>query len=224
MQRPPHPTQEQRKWTYHIFKLARVIAYWKTTTELDGDPDRERVIAEVTKWAYDKTRNKDPSELDPGEHIIWVTNAYLYFKSCNEDKRRQAQEILEHLATEQDTRYDLTALARNTRIAQVPAIDSTIDWTPTVPIPDVTGRPELDLIQRKIQGSWLFQHEHILTESMVEFLLAFSIHAEIEVETLLDWIETNGNTSEAAQVMIIRHWQNWMYYTQFSNEELPKLD
>jgi len=24
--------------------------------------------------------------------------------------------------------------------------------------------------------------------------------------------------------MIIRHWQNWMYYTQFSNKELPKLE
>jgi len=65
---------------------------------------------------------------------------------------------------------------------------------------------------------------HILTESIVEFLLVFSIHAEIEVETLLEWIETNGNTSEAAQVMIIRHWQNWIYYTQFSNKELPKLE
>jgi len=224
MQRTPHPTQEQRKWTYHIFKLSRVTDYWKTTTELDGDPERERVLAVITTWAYEEARKKDPSELDPGVHIIWLTNAYLYFKSCNEDKRRQAEEILEHLATEQDTRYDLTALARNTRIAQVPAIDATIDWTPTVPIPDVTGRPELKLIQRKIQGSWLFQHEHILTESIVEFLLVFSIHAEIAVETLLEWIETNGNTSEAAQVMIIRHWQNWMYYTQFSDKELSQLE
>jgi len=224
MRRTPHPTQEQRKWTYHIFKLSRVIDYWKTTTELDGDPDREKVIAVITTWAYEEARQKDPSELDPGVHIIWLTNAYLYFKSCNEDKRRQAKEILEHLATEQDTRYYLTALARNTRIAQVPAIDATIDWTPTVPIPDVTGRPEPDLIQRKIQGLWLFHHEHILTESIVKFLLVFSIHAKIAVETLLEWIETNGNTSEAAQVMIIRHWQNWMYYTQFSDEELPQLE
>jgi len=162
--------------------------------------------------------------LDPGEHITWVTNAYLYFKSCNEDKRQKAEDILKHLSIEPDTRYNLTALARNTRIAQVLAIDATINWTPTVPIPDATGRPELDIILRKIQRSWLFNHEHILSESIVEFLLVFSLHAEIAVETLLQWIEIYGNTSKAAQVMIIHHWQNWMYYTQFSDEELPLLE
>jgi len=126
-----------------------VTDYWKTTTDLDGDPEREQAIAVITAWAYEEARQKDPSELDPGVHITWVTNACLYFKSCNKDKRQQAEEILKHLSTEQDTRYDLTALARNTRITRVPAIDATIDWTPTVPIPDVTGRPELDVIQRK---------------------------------------------------------------------------
>ena len=50
------------------------------------------------------------------------------------------------------------------------------------------------------------------------------MHAKIPLEHLLNWIETNGNASEAAQVMIIRHWQNWMYYTQFSDEELPLLE
>jgi len=50
------------------------------------------------------------------------------------------------------------------------------------------------------------------------------MHAKIAIETLLQWIETNGNTSEAAQVMIIRHWQNWMHYTQFSDKELPLLE
>ena len=223
-QRTQHPTQEQREWTYHILELSRVTEYWKTTTDLDGDPGREKARAAITEWAYEEERQKDPAELDPGEHITWVTNAYLYFNSCNEEKRQQAEDILKYLATEPDTRYDLTALARNTRIAQVPPIDATIDWTPTVPIPDVTGRPELDVIQRKIQGSWLLTHEHILTESIVEFLLALSMHAKIPLEHLLNWIETNGNASEAAQVMIIRHWQNWMYYTQFSDEELPLLE
>jgi len=197
-QRKPHPTQEQRKWMCHVYKLSRVTDYWKTTTELDGEPDREKAIEAITSWAHEEARQKDPSELDPGKHITWATNAYLYFKSCNEDKRQKAEGILKHLSTEPDTRYDLTALARNTRIAKFPATDATIDWTPTIPIPNVTGRPELDIILRKIQGSWLLNHEHILTESIVEFLLVFSLHAEIAVETLLQWIKTHGNTSEAA--------------------------
>jgi len=224
MQRIPHPTQEQRKWTYHVHDLSRVTDHWKTTTELDRDPERESVMEAIASWAHDNARQKDPSELDPDEHIKWLANAYLYFKSCNETKRQKATDMLESLFTKPDTRYHLTALAHNTRIAQVPAIDATIKWTPTVPIPDITGRSELEIIMRKIQSSWPINHEFILEASIVEFLLAFALHAEIDVESLLKWIENCEDTSESAQVLIIRHWQNWMYYTQFSEEELPELE
>jgi len=179
MQRIPHPTQEQRKWTYHVHDLSRVTDHWKTTTELDGDPERESVMEVIASWAHNEARQKDPSELDPDKHIKWLTNAYLYFKSCKETKWQKATDILKSLFTEQDTRYHLTALARNTRIAQVPAIDATIKRTPTVPIPDITGRPELEIIMRKIQSSWPINHEFILEASIVEFLLAFFLHAKI---------------------------------------------
>ena len=86
----------------------------------------------------------------PEEHMPWLTNAYLYFKSCSKEMMRQASDIFELRLTEPDTRYHLTALARNTRIAQVPAIDTTIQRAPTVPIPDVTDRPEPEIIMEKI--------------------------------------------------------------------------
>jgi len=53
MQQTPHPTQEQRKWTYHIYDLSRVTDHWKTTTESDGDPKRAQVIDSITLWAHD---------------------------------------------------------------------------------------------------------------------------------------------------------------------------
>jgi len=64
MQRAP---QEQREWTYHVYKLSRVTEHWKTTTELEGDPEREKVIEAITSWAHEEARQKDPSELDPGK-------------------------------------------------------------------------------------------------------------------------------------------------------------
>jgi len=224
MQRMPHPTQEQRKWTYHVCDLSGVTDHWKMTTESDGDPERGSVMEVIAKWAHNHTRQKDPSEVDPDEHIKWLTNAYLYFKSCNEKKWQKATDMLKSLFTKPDTRWHLTALARNTRIAQVPAINATIKWTPTVPIPDITGRPELEIIMRKIQGSWPINHKFILEASIVKFLLAFALHAEIDVESLLRWIENCEDTSESAQALIIGHWQNWMYCTQFSDEELPELE
>jgi len=69
-----------------------------------------------------------------------------------------------------------------------------------------------------------FTHECTLEESMAKFLIPFALRAEIAVPALLQWIEHYDDTSESAQVMIICHWQNWMYYTQFSNDELPKLE
>ena len=47
---------------------------------------------------------------------------------------------------------------------------------------------------------------------------------EIEVETLLQFIETCDSASESAQVMVICHWQNWMYYRQFTTEKLQRLE
>jgi len=75
-----------------------------------------------------------------------------------------------------------------------------------------------------IELSWLILNKSILEKSMAEFLLAFTIQAGMTVQTLLQWIEENSDASEAAQVMIICHWQNWLYYRQFPEEELAQLE
>ena len=76
----------------------------------------------------------------------------------------------------------------------------------------------------KQKGSWPSNTEFVLEASTVEFLLAFALSAETEVETLLQFVENCEDTSESAQVMTIRHWQNWMCHTQFSDEETQLLE
>jgi len=75
-----------------------------------------------------------------------------------------------------------------------------------------------------IQHAWPITHEYTLKESMAEVILSFALRAEIAVPALLQWIEHYDDMSDSAQVMIIHHWQNWMYCTQLSDEELPRLE
>jgi len=219
----PDPPQERRDLSFHIHNLAGVTHYWKTTDDFAGDPKHEEMKAWITKWSTHPERKIDPDETIE-DHIPWLTTAILYFAAYGGEQLVRAEAFFAQLMSERDTRYYLTALACNTQAAHIPQIDPTGPWSPTVPIPDVTGREELQYIMDNIKQSWLIHNESILEKSMAEFLLAFAIQAGIRVQTLLQWIEENSDASEAAQVMIIRHWQNWLYYRQFPIEELPQLE
>jgi len=118
-------TQEQMNWTYQIYNLSRVTDHWKTTDEFDGDPMWARITDLITLWAHDPKRQKEPDKMTE-EHMPWLMNARSYFMSCGKEMMRQAAEMFEHLSSEPDTRCHLTALARNTRIAQVPTINATM--------------------------------------------------------------------------------------------------
>jgi len=134
----PDPPQERRDWSYHIHNLASVTEYWKTTDNFAGDPKRENMQEKITNWSNHPDRKKDPDETIE-EHIPWLTTAILYFTAYGGELFQRAEAIFTQLLSERDTRYYLTALACNTRAAQLPQIDTTGPCSPTVPIPDVTG-------------------------------------------------------------------------------------
>lgn len=58
----------------------------------------------------------------------------------------------------------------------------------------------------------------------MEFLLHFATQAQLDALAPIEWIEACEQENPAVQVIAVCHWQNLLYYKQFSKDELRQLE
>jgi hypothetical protein len=217
-------TKEQIHRSYHLVHLQEISHYWATTTEFANDEDRPLVERKLNEWLAHPKRPKDPDE-DPNA-LCWLANAMLFFIRQESPANEHFGFILDQVLSTANTRYHLTQAVTSTAwyAQRLPPINTAQAWNPILSIPDVSSDPNLDTIKSRIQCTWMLKNENILEAHITEFLLHFLTQAQIELLPLIEWIEACEQENPSVQVMIVRHWQNWLYYKQFTQDELTKLE